>query len=357
MWEQAKKIPHLKVVSLNKKSRWDLVFFIRLIRFLRVEKPDLIYSFLPAANLICLAMRPFVTSAKLIWGIRSSKIEYRFFDSFSKWIWKIECLLSRAVTLIIANSDAGAKHALDNGAPASKIRVISNGIDTKRFLPNESHRHRLRDYLSIGDEEWVVGTVGRFDPLKDHETFLKAAEKILKRKKNVRFVLVGVKATDNDFGKKFSELVAEKKIIFSGFIQDPISYFQMMDLYCSSSTSEGFSNSIAEAMSCGLPAVVTDVGDSKKIVGQTGWVVPPSDADALADGILIQLSRMELARDEMAEAARSRILQNYPIEKLGQKITAVFNELLVGTQAFQQTDFAVSWIAIAPRNDGIQQMK
>lgn len=325
MEEEARKILPLKYLPLAKKSRWDFLFFLRFIQILRKEKPDVIYSFLPAANLVSLLARPFLMGTKLVWGIRASNMDFSRFDAFSKMIWKMECWLTRLTTLTIANSQAGKKHSILNGAKASRITVIPNGIDTDRFEPDEENRQVIREQLSVTGEEWLIGIVGRFDPMKDHATFLKAAERVAQKRENVKFLLVGL--TDSEALSLLPDSALREKLICTGPVSDTAFYFKALDLYCSSSVSEGFSNSIAEAMSSGVPCVVTDVGDSKEIVGETGWVVPPKKPEELAEGILIQLSRLELAQAEMSQASRERIRRFYSREKLGINVSTALTGL------------------------------
>jgi glycosyltransferase involved in cell wall biosynthesis len=104
-----------------------------------------------------------------------------------------------------------------------------------------------------------------------------------------------------------------------------------LDLLCSSSSfSEGFSNVIGEAMACGVPCVVTDVGDSKLIVGETGKVVPPEDPAALASACLESLVLPASQRRAIGSEARKRIEENFSAEKMVASMQAIFEDLIPG---------------------------
>ncbi len=332
LWNEALSIAGIKCVSLNKQSRWDLFFPLRMIFELKKHRPDIIYSFLTAANLICLFIRPFFPFTKMVWGFRTSKTDFSHFDTFSGVIAKWEGRLSRFTTVIVANSLAGKSYAKSIGFPEAKIRVIPNGIDTERFVPDENERMVMRQKLGVASSEQLIGIVGRFDPLKDHCTFLKAARIVAKKRKNVKFLIVGVRETDGNLKAKFDNLDLKDRLIFTGLRENTVPYYQAMDLFCSSSTTEGFSNAIAEAMATGVPCVVTDVGDSQKIVGETGWVVQAKKPESLAEGMLLQLSRLELAKEEMAVQARARIVKNFSRQNLGRQAHGLFQALLASKQ-------------------------
>lgn len=328
LWTTALKIPQLKCISLHKKSRWDYFFFFRFLLQLKKQKPQIIYSFLTTSNLICLFMKPFFPTVKLILGFRTSKTDYSHFDKFTKLVAQLEGKLARFASCIIANSHAGKAYAVSMGFPEKNTLVIANGMDTERFCPDSEKYFEMREKLGVTKDELLVGIVGRFDPLKDHKTFLKAARIVGKKRSDVKFLIVGVGETCGNLKAKYDNGDLKGKLIFTGLVENPVPYFQAMDLYCSSSTTEGFSNAIAEAMASGVPSVVTDVGDSKIIVGETGWVVEPQNPEELAQGMLLQFSRIELAREEMRREARNRIVKNFSRAHLARQADQVFQNLI-----------------------------
>ena len=152
------------------------------------------------------------------------------------------------------------------------MAVIPNGIDTSRFREMPGSGARLRALWGVRDDQILIGLVGRLDYMKDHPTFLRAAAKLTHHNDSVRFVCVGggpisYAAQLKDLS---SELGLHDRIVWAGDQDDMPSVYSALDLLVSSSSGEGFSNVIGEAMACGVPCVVTDVGDSALIVGETG---------------------------------------------------------------------------------------
>ena len=253
---------------------------------------DILYSMLEIANFIAWLDTRFRIKPRLIWGIRSSNMEGHWkmaiFDKFC-------AMVSPTVGLVIANSNAGLKDMLACGYKPKRHAVIHNGIDTDRFRFNEEWREKLRSEMGIMSHQRLIGIVGRLTPMKDHPTFLRAAALVARDLENVRFVCVGDGPAD--YAEKLralsKELGIEERVIWLGARQDMPAVYSALDLLVSSSYGEGFSNVIAEAMACGVPCVVTDVGDSAEIVGDTGAIVEPRNPHTLVRAISDTLLKIE----------------------------------------------------------------
>jgi glycosyltransferase involved in cell wall biosynthesis len=195
--------------------------------------------------------------------------------------------------------------------------VVSNGIDTERFAPCAASRARFRERWSIRPGEKLVGVVGRLDPIKDHATFIRAA-RLLADRDGVRFACVG--DGPEPWRLTLQRLVAEHQLT-ARFVwvpgdADMTDVYNGLDVLCSSSLSEGFPNVIGEAMSCGVPCVVTDVGDSARLVGRHGHVVPPGDAQRMADRVQVILDTPPAELTRMAAARRAWIARQFPVGDL-----------------------------------------
>jgi len=318
------------VISLEKRGRWDIVGFLwRLIRFLRTLNPDIIYGYLWEPNLVTIALKPLFPSTKMVWGIRASNVDLRKYDRVVRVSYWLARKLSRFADRIIANSYAGRDHAVAHGFPADKITVVSNGIDTAVFVPDSAERKRIRAEWGISEDEKIVGIAGRLDPVKGYETFLRAATLLMGEHRDVRFVCVG---DGSETYKRELHGLAESlglagKVIWTGSRADMPAVYNAFDMLCSASHSEGFSNVIGEAMSCGVPCVVTDVGDASLIVGETGGVVRPESPEALRDGIEIMLGRLRAEGADVRIEARQRIISEFSLEKLVVRTTHVLETL------------------------------
>jgi glycosyltransferase involved in cell wall biosynthesis len=245
------------------------------------------------------------------------------------WLARATCRaerrLSRTPDLILANSFAGAKHSICNGFPESKIEVVPNGVETNRFRPDAALRSRQRRIFGLEDDQIAVGVLARLDPMKGHPTFLLAASMVAASPMNLRFFCIGDGAELFKLKQMAEELGLSDRVNFTGG-SDPVAALNALDIVCSSSRwGEGFSNSIAEAMACGLPCIVTDVGDSAMIVGPTGTVVPPDSPRALAEAILAQAS--SLARHD-PEAPRERVIELFSREVMVSRTLDTFRRRL-----------------------------
>jgi len=292
-------------------------FFFRLFRALRQQSPDVIYSFLSTANILAVFLRPFIPPARIVWGVRASNMDLEQYDWLFRWSYWFECRLARFVDTIIANSHAGLEYAVAHGFPRKNMTVIPNGIDTEHFRPDKSAGERVRKAWGIAEDGLLIGVIGRIDPMKGHPTFLEAAALIKQQQLKARFVCVGRGEVvyEESMYKLTTKLGLDDVLIWAGHHSDMVAVYNAFDIIVSPSYyGEGFSNVIGEAMSCGVPCVVTDVGDSALIVGSCGRVAPPNDAKSLANSILVQL-----VLNDKGIGQRNRIAEQYSLSKLCKK--------------------------------------
>jgi glycosyltransferase involved in cell wall biosynthesis len=321
----------VRVIPLDKKHRWDVIgFFARLAKVCRNLRPHILHSYLPGQNLIAMSLKPFLPQTKMVWGIRSSAFDPATQDWLSMLIVRLQALLSRFADLIIFNSNAGKQFHLAHGVAASRAVVIRNGIDTVRFSPDRRKGLRLRSSWRVPEDALVIGIVGRIVHVKDYATFLQAAERLARLRPQARFLCVGSGSPEyvRSLHDLAAELGLEKKVIWPGeLVEDLPDGYNAMDIYCSSSYAEGTSNVILEAMACGVTCVVTDVGDSRVIVGETGVVVPSRAPQSLADG-LEQMARRLALEPQLRVAARERIVSSFSIDSLAQNTAKALVDLL-----------------------------
>lgn len=300
----------IEIVDLRKTGRWDLVrFYIRTVKALRHIRPDIVYSFLGGANIVAAAAGIMVPGTKIVWSVRSSELDFARYDWLYRMAARLERRMSRMPSLIIANSRAGRDVAIRHGFPSGRMELVFNGIDTGRFGPDPVLRMKQRRIWGLEDEEIAIGVLGRLHPLKGQATFLLAAAIVVRQQAKLRFLCIGEGPDDARLKRLAAELNIDERVMLTGG-HEPVSALNAIDIACSPSVAEGFSNSIAEAMACGVPCVVTDVGDSASIVGDTGTIVAPSDPDALAAALLAEIARVDPRR---RAAARARIVENYSV--------------------------------------------
>lgn len=321
----------VKTVSLDKKGRWDIFrFFYRLIKATREIEPDIFHGYLTTQNILSATLKPFHRKMKIVWGVRSSMVDLSRYDWLTAATFWLERRLSFMADLIITNSKAGRDLMGAKGYSEKKIIVIPNGIDIVKYYPDKNAGLETKREWAKNAEQKIIGMVGRIDPMKDHPAFLKAAAMLVKKSDDLRFVCVG------DGPEKYkekmvalsNELGLAKKVIWAGSREDMMAVYNGFDVAVCSSYGEGFSNSIAEAMACGIPCVVTDVGDLASIVGETGIVVPPKNPQKLAEGISEMLKKIETDENNIITAARERIAANFSVKTLVDKTSGALWNLL-----------------------------
>jgi len=329
---ELERIPGVDVICLKKTGRWDLLpFFWRLWWVLWRTKPHVLHGYnMGAANELCLLFGRLV-GARVVWGLRASNRDFSHYDWLYTLGFRVGAWLSRFADLIIINSQGGKEYHLAQGYSEGRMVVIPNGIDAARFKPDREAGNRVRAEWGIRDDEFLIGLVGRFHPMKDYPSFLNAAAYLVQQRNDVRFVCVGSgsESYEHQLQELADKLGLARRLIWAGERSDMPAVHNALDIGTSSSAyGEGFSNVVGEAMACGVPCVATDVGDSAWIVGETGQIVPAKDSVALAKGWQTLLKLSEGGRKALGQAARKRILSQFTLEHLIKSTEAVLRGLL-----------------------------
>ena len=326
--EEILKDAGVPVINFNKRGRWDLFSFLySLTSVVRREKADILHGYLPVPNILTTLLKPIFPQIKMVWGIRASNMDLSRYDWWAKFVFFWERFFSRYADMIIVNSHAGCAYHSAHGFRDDKMVVVPNGIDMNYFRPDPSARSRKRGEWKITDSESVIGIVARLDPMKDHQTFLQAASILAKTNDNLRFVCVGngPKPYMSKLTGLASELGLGGRLLWAGVCKDmPATYNGFDVVVVSSSFGEGFPNVVGEAMACGIPCVVTDVGDSALIVEDTRLVVSPGNPEAMSVGINHALS---LTSTTSRAATRERIAARFSLDQLVGRTEALLTSI------------------------------
>ena len=294
----------IKVELLNADSPWRALKSVwKLASIIRRFQPAVLKSWMYHANifsLFALWLSGWRKQCALIWGIRCSNMRLSDYH----WQLRVVILLSRLLDafpdLLIANSIKGRKDHIAFGFRRSGFGVIPNGVDTDMFQRSRAGRARLRQELGIDENAFVIGVVARNDPMKNYPLLLD----VMGRLQGVRCVAVG---------RGTEQLPATEGVMALGQRSDVPDLLRSFDAVVScSSFGEGMSNSIAEAMSCGIPVIATDVGDSRHLVGDTGIVIQPEDGAALQAAIERLRDDPDL-RETMGAHARLRMENEFSL--------------------------------------------
>ena len=290
---------------------------VHLASWLRSNPPALVQTWMYHADLVGGIAARLAGHPPVIWGIRNSNLYVVHSRRSTRWTVKACALLSNYLPArIVSCSETARRIHIDLGYAANKMLVIPNGFDLDLFRPDPQGRASLRQELGISPEARLVGLVGRFDPQKDHRTFIQAASKVKDRVEGVEFLLCGDGITweNAQLAGWIEERGLRNCFHLLGRREDIPRLSAALDVACSSSAyGEAFSNVLGEAMACGVPCVVTDVGDSAYIVGETGKVVPPRDPSALSGALVEMLELSPDKRLELGVEARKRTQQSFDI--------------------------------------------
>jgi glycosyltransferase involved in cell wall biosynthesis len=317
-----------KVAHLNMSPRKpSLSGFWRLRQMLHREQPDVVQGWMYHAN-VAAAVAAFGHPAALLWGVRASLHDYESYPWNTRTAVRMGRALSAKPWAIIYNSRVSCAQHSSYGYATGNIRVIPNGIDCSKFAPNPAAGVRVRRELAIADDALVIGLVARYDPMKDHEGFLHAASRLIERCGKVRFVLVGRNVNDKNPALRclVTELGLGKYVDMLGERVDCSDLMNAFDIVSTSSYGEAFPNVVAEAMACAVPCAVTDVGDSADVVGDTGYVVPPRNPDALSEAWLSLIQEGHVRRKARGLASRRRVNRFYAIENTARAYRDVYFE-------------------------------
>lgn len=304
--------------------------FMKLLSLLRDSDANVVQTWMYHADLLGGVAARIVGTNAVVWGVHNAMLAIGRSGMRTVMVARLCGALSRGVpSLIISCSERAAVENAGIGYDRRRFRVIPNGYDLNEFKPNSEARDRIRRELALDEGVPLIGTVGRFDPWKDHDTLLKSLSAL--RHLDFRCLLVGtgMDASNLELAEMVEREGLASRVLLLGRRDDIPAIMAALDLHVLSSSSEAFPNVLNEAMGCGTPCVTTDVGDARLIVGDTGWVVPPRNPEALATAIAGALaSRSDTqAWTQRQQACRHRIASCYGIERMVANYAQVWAEV------------------------------
>lgn len=294
----------------------------RLSAWLRQMRPVVVQTWMYHADLLG-GVAGRVAGIPVCWGLRHSNLSADQNKRLTLGVAHVSARLSRWIpSRIVSCSVRGVEVHRELGY-ADNFVVIPNGLDLSRFSPvDAARRSAIRHELGLPAGCRVIGHVGRSDPQKDHATLLKVFARVAAQREDVRLLLAGAgfergsPYLDGLLARTGTAQCADR-IVALGQRDDVPDLMAAMNVYVSSSAfGEAFPNVVVEAMACGTPCVVTDVGDSAMIVGDTGWVAPAGSVDLLADAVLEALDESDELHALRGERARQRTEENFSIQRM-----------------------------------------
>jgi glycosyltransferase involved in cell wall biosynthesis len=304
--------------------------FIAMCQWLKRHQPDVVNTWMYYADVAGGLAARFCGIGAVVWGVRTTSIGGVLPHLRLRILCRLGALLSHHVPrAVVCVAEAARLSHIAFGYRADLMHVIANGFDVDALEPSQYDLTQARALHGFGSQHIVVGHVGRYCNEKDHVGFLKAARLALNDEPLLRFVMAGrsVSPSNSVLMSTIDHLGLQDHVRLLGERSDVAPVLRSFDIFCLSSTFEGFPNVLGEAMAMALPCVSTDAGDARVLAGDAVAVVPVSDPRALANALL-SLARLTPAqRAEIGAAARARIVKNYTVDVMRQQFEAVYRSV------------------------------
>jgi glycosyltransferase involved in cell wall biosynthesis len=289
---------------------------VRLVGLMRTLRPRVVQTWMYHADLLGGLAAKLAGGIPVAWNLRQSNLAPQFNKRSTLLLIRACALLSHGLPArIVCGSEAARRAHARLGYARTKMCVIPNGFDLALFKPDAEARVAVRQELGLAADTPLIGVMARFDPQKNHRTFVAAAGLLHAHCPTVHFLLCGGGVTweNRALAAWIDGAGLRARCHLLGEREDMPRLTAALDVATLSSRGEGFPNALGEAMACGVPCVATAVGDVPQIVGPTGVVVPPGDAAALAAGWRAMLALGLAGRQRLGQAARRRIAERYSL--------------------------------------------
>ncbi len=304
--------------------------FVRLVQWIRKSKPQIVQTWMYHADLIGGLAARLAGEGRLVWNIRQANLDPNWNKPLTIWTAKACARMSPWLPgCVVSCSQAALLLHAKLGYAANNMEVIPNGFDLEEFRPDPGARLSFRRELGLPQDALVIGMAARFHAVKDHRNFIQAAARLQAMIPEVHFVLCGlsVDCENTELSKWVAAAGLDAHCHLLGLRQDLPRLFAAMDIFTSPSLSEAFPSVVGEAMACGTPCVVTNVGDSASIVGETGKVVPPGNPDALTEAWRELIEAGPSARRLLGMTARLRVKQLFSLPTVVERYQAIYTQL------------------------------
>ncbi len=314
----------------------------RIAKILRRSRPHIVQTWMYHSNLLGGLAAQAAGGIPVIWGIHHSKIDSRDTKRFTVWTVRACAWFSKQLPVrIICCAHASELAHIQLGFDAQKMEVIYNGIDSEHFRPDPEARLALRSRLGLPPETLLIGMAGRLHRHKDHRNFFAAARLLRSDFPDVHFVLCGegIEAENPKLSAEVADGL-QGYCHLMGQQREMTAFYSGLDIAANSSLSEAFPLAVGEAMACGIPCVVTEVGDSPAIVGETGRIVPPQQPAAMAAAWRELIEAGAETRQILGKAARERVVTHFSVMQFAQRYQSLYRNVGNGICGHQKISLA-----------------
>jgi glycosyltransferase involved in cell wall biosynthesis len=333
LWAGTLRARGIPVHCLWRQPGTDLMVAVRLARALRRRKAQIIHAHQCTPWFYAALSRLLYHRPRLLLEEHG-----RFFPEVDRPVRRwINRLLIRRLTDHFVAVSAEVRHRLQRyeGLTDALVQVIYNGVSFEPPLTREE-RGRIREELGFGEKDFIIGTIGRFDPIKNLPMLVQSIAAARALDERIVGMLVGEGPELPAIRTLVERLGLADAVRLTGFRSDARRLAQCLDLFVLSSFSEGTSMALLEAICTGVPVAVTDVGGNPEVVlaGQTGWVIPSRSVESLTAAILEAASDAQ-HRYRLAQAGRQRFEQHFTFERMVASYRDIYQSL-IGTGGREQ---------------------
>jgi glycosyltransferase involved in cell wall biosynthesis len=319
-------VPVYRLPSVGPKRLAGTLFTVATVIKLTHLHPDLVhaYEILTPSSIATLSKR--INKHPVLVKILRGGARGDLYKLKRRPFWKsyFQNLRRNVDAFIVISNEIDEELSL-LAVPNDKRIFLPNGVDTERCVPiSAEEKLQLRARLSLPSDATIVIYVGRLVPEKCVNLLLKIWNDIRQKHSDAHLLIVGEGSEEQTLREMRVEGVQ-----FTGQVNDAVPYLQAADLFVLPSSTEGLSNSMLEAMSCGLPVLATAVGGAPDVIQQkvSGLLIPPDDVDALRIGLKNLLEDAAI-RSSLGSNARARILSDFSLDSITQRLAALYRRLL-----------------------------
>lgn len=316
---------HIDIYEMHKREGNDWRMIPRLFGLIKERRPDIVHTRNWGAVDGILAAKLAGVST-VIHGEHGWNMDDPRGQNLKRRI--VRKLLSGGVDRFVAVSEDIKNWMVNSvGIKGSRVATILNGVDTDKFCPGNKEDARIK--LGFLNDEVIIGTVGRLDPVKDQGLLLRAFAMLNHGQKNLRLVLVGDGPERNRLESVRDSLVCRDHILFLGERNDVDNVLKALDIFVLPSKSEGISNTILEAMATELPVIATAVGGNPELVqdGHAGRLIPPDNCDALVDALNFYIDQSPHLVTVHGRNAREKAVRDFSLDRMVMEYDALYIKL------------------------------
>ena len=312
------------------KGKFSFSGFNLLIKLIRNFKPEVIHCWMYHANFVGSIASLFAGNVPVVWAIHNTTLSIQNSSQITILLMRLLGFLSFLPKQIVYCSQLSKSLHEKYHYSEKKGIFIPNGVDTTVFSPDSEIGAEFLSKIKIQKTSFVIGMIGRYDPQKDYQNFLAAADLIHQFNNSIQFVMCGPGVDDENevLLNRIKQLNQPDHFHLIGTQMETQKVHNAFDIFVLSSMSEAFPVVLAEAMACGVPCVSTDVGDAAYIIEDTGKIVPPKHPQAIANAVEQLLSMPDEAFETLKAAARNRIVEHFSLQKIAQLYKKTYEFIL-----------------------------